>query len=119
MPLLNNKSRAAKKRCQSGTVFVAIPTSESEDLEYEGSEPNVEGDIDALEGLLTSAIPPHLRRKAKPPQKVKILPKKRKRQDRPPVYQKDSRTTGWRKAVAWRNAAKGSQDIGSFFVSVN
>ena len=106
MPLLNNKSHAAKKCCQSGTVFVAIPTSESEDSEYEGPEPDVERDIDVLEGLLTSAIPPHLRRKAKPPQKVKILPEKWKRPDLPPVYQKDSRTTGWWKTVAWRKAAK-------------
>ena len=80
MPLLNNKSCAAKKCCQSGTVFVAIPTSESEDSEYEGSEPDVEGDIEALESLLTSASLHTSGERQNLPKKLKFFPKSKRGQ---------------------------------------
>jgi len=134
MPSGSKKSRVAKQKREEGrdqghTAFaegaVRPPSASSSDFcvlddgsdesetdmgssDERGVNDEAGTSVVALQRLYAVFLPPHMQLDGD------IREKRRKIKNRPPVYTRDSRTTGWRRSAAQKKAAQGCGTLDGF-----
>jgi hypothetical protein len=127
MPVRNKKSQVAKqkKRAPGRTTFThRADTPRQETTDYFPLDNDSDGSttdtgrrndrerddpgLGGLQSLYSVFLPPHMQ-----PKEI-TREKRQKIQNRPAVYTRDSRTTGWRRDTAQRQAAEGCAKLDTF-----